>query len=377
MHNEATTDTTRTRLIIETDAHRSEVAATRGSALVRIGAVLRDFVGAHPLALARPDLVTSAEARASIERMIEGYTSGAEYYIDKLASGIAGRLSEQNPRECIIALNDMSTQQYEELVGGEVETCMHSDAPGARGVARYLDTRYRDVLAMECEVIRRLRARMGMTSITVAIPFCRTLGEADAIVEMLAGHGLQRGVAGLELQLCCAVPSNALLADLFAERFDGFIVETDELCRHVFATDVRGYNEAQRFDEAHAIVHRMVSSIVESVRGRGASIAVSGSGVGQSRELVDYLVESGIDAIVVGADCYDDVRVWVAQSEARVAERMPLEPINVHDCPQGMVGVLFIDEMMPPNGAFAGSAHSIANVAGRARRVRAFERLSE
>ncbi len=104
---------------------------------------------------------------------------------------------------------------------------------------------------MECQALKRVRNDMGLTNVQVMVPFVRTLGQADKVTQLLANHGLKRGVDGLKLIMMCEVPSNAILADEFLEFFDGFSIGSNDLTQLTLGLDRDSGLEllAQDFDE--------------------------------------------------------------------------------------------------------------------------------
>src|SRR5437762_13271869 len=178
------------------------------------------------MALAHFDELEDRDARQRIDKLIRGCKDKRDYFIDKLAQGIAPIAASQHPRPVIVRLSDFKTNEYATLIGGE-QFEQHEQNPmlGLRGASRYYHEKFRDAFQLECKAIQRVRNQIGLNNVIVMVPFCRTLGEADKVLCELAGTGLVRGRDGLEIYMMCEVPSNVVLAEKFGERFDGFSID--------------------------------------------------------------------------------------------------------------------------------------------------------
>jgi pyruvate,water dikinase len=357
---------------------------THGIGLARMEFIINDVIKIHPMALVKYDELKDAGAREEIAALTEGYADKKEYFVDHLAEGIARIAVSQYPEPVIVRMSDFKTNEYADLIGGrEFEPVEANPMLGFRGASRYYSDRYREGFALECQAIKRVRDRMGLTNVVIMIPFCRTLHESDRVLEVLAGNGLRRGENGLEVYMMCEIPSNVLLADHFAARFDGFSIGSNDLTQLVLGVDRDSGDLADLFDERDLAVKRALRSLMESARRTGTKVGVCGQAPSDYPDFAEFLVEIGIDSISLNPDSIIEVKRRIAEVEERIGSEIPVEPINVLDCPDGMVGVLFIDELQPPSlgATFAAAgppAHSIPNDSGRARRIpSAFERKED
>ena len=190
------------------------------------------------MALTHFDELEDDEARRRIDKLTRSYQDKRDYFIDKLAQGIAPIAASQHPRPVIVRLSDFKTNEYAALIGGE-QFEQHEQNPmlGLRGASRYYHEKFRDAFQLECEAIQRVRNQIGLKNVIVMVPFCRTLDEADKVLRLLAKNGLVRGQRGLEIYMMCEIPSNAVLAEKFGKRFDGFSIGSNDLTQLVLGVD--------------------------------------------------------------------------------------------------------------------------------------------
>ncbi len=288
-----------------------------GVGLARMEFIINNLIKIHPMALVRFDQVKDPEARREIARLTEGYPEKTEYFVDQLARGIARIAAAQYPDPVIVRTSDFKTNEYADLIGGrQFEPEEDNPMLGFRGASRYYSDRYREGFALECRAIRRVREEMGFTNLVVMIPFCRTLDEADRVLEVLAANGLERGKEGLELYVMCEIPSNVVLAEEFAQRFDGFSIGSNDLTQLVLGVDRDSAELADLFDERNEAVKRMVRQLIDSAHGVGSKVGICGQAPSDYPEFAAFLVEAGIDSISLNPDSVVKVKRVVAEVEA-------------------------------------------------------------
>ena len=173
---------------------------------------------------------------------------------------------------------------------------------GFRGASRYYHPRYRDGFALECRAVKRVRDEMGLTNLKLMIPFCRTVEEGRRVLLEMAKHGLTRGVNGLEVYMMCEIPSNVILADAFAEIFDGFSIGSNDLTQLILGVDRDSEIVAPIFDERNAAVKTMIAQAIAACRARGRKIGICGQAPSDYPEFAQFLVEEGIDSISLNPD---------------------------------------------------------------------------
>jgi pyruvate,water dikinase len=250
--------------------------------------------------------------------LIRGYENGGEYFVDKLALGIARIAAVYHPCPVIVRLSDFKTNEYAHLLGGEdFEPKEENPMLGFRGAARYADPRYSDGFALECRALRRVREEMGFDNVIVMVPFCRSPAEADRVLEAMARNGLRRGENGLQVYVMCEIPSNVVLADRFAERFDGFSIGSNDLTQLVLGVDRDSGDLAALFDERDEAVVRMIRSVISQAKILGTKIGICGQAPSNYPDFAAFLVDEGIDSISLNPDSFVSTLKTVAEAESR------------------------------------------------------------
>jgi pyruvate, water dikinase len=287
-----------------------------GVGLARMEFVISNAIKIHPVALTRFDQLRDEDARGEIEELTRGYDDKPEYFVDKLARGLARIAASQYPRPVIVRMSDFKTNEYAGLIGG-AQFEPHEENPmiGFRGASRYYSDRYRDGFALECRAIKRLREEIGLDNVVVMIPFCRSLREADQVLAVMAEEGLTRGENGLEVYVMCEIPSNVILAPEFAKRFDGFSIGSNDLTQLTLGVDRDAGDLASLFDEQDAAVKWMLGHVIEASRKARAKIGLCGQAPSDHPEFAEFLVSCGIDSISVTPDSFIAVKHAVARAE--------------------------------------------------------------
>ncbi|MEX2147536.1 MAG: phosphoenolpyruvate synthase [Candidatus Rokuibacteriota bacterium] len=274
-----------------------------GVGLARIEFIIANAVRAHPMALLHPDRVSDRTTRAEIYAMTSGYESGAEYFVDRLAEGVAVIAAAFHPKDVIVRLSDFKSNEYAGLLGGrDFEPEEGNPMLGFRGASRYAHPRYREAFALECRAMRRVREDMGLTNLKLMVPFCRTPEEGRRVVALMAEHGLRRGEHGLEIYVMCEIPSNVILASEFAEIFDGFSIGSNDLTQLVLGVDRDSELVAPLFDERNPAVLAMIASVIAAARARSRKIGICGQAPSDYPEFARFLVQRGIGSISLNPD---------------------------------------------------------------------------
>jgi pyruvate,water dikinase len=287
-----------------------------GIGLARIEFIISSLVGVHPMALLRIEQIEDTRIRDSIAELTQGYQSPPAFFVDRLALGVAKLAASQYPRPVIVRFSDFKTNEYSKLLGGEqFETPESNPMLGLRGAARYYSERYREGFGLECQAIKRVREQMGFDNVIVMIPFCRTPEEADRVLEVMADNGLVRGESGLEVYVMCEIPSNVILADQFAERFDGFSIGTNDLTQLVLGVDRESTELAYLFDARNEAVKRMISQVIEVAHQYGRKVGICGQAPSDHPDFAEFLVQSGIDSISLNADSIVDTLKAIVAAE--------------------------------------------------------------
>ena len=290
----------------------------RGIGLARMEFIINSIIKIHPLALLHFDQVADPEARREILALTQGYEDKVEYFVDNLSRGIAKIAASQYPEPVIVRTSDFKTNEYANLIGGQqFEFQENNPMLGFRGASRYYSDRYREGFALECRALKRVREEIGLTNVIVMIPFCRTLKEADRVLQVLGDNGLKRGEAGLLVYVMAEIPSNIILAEKFAERFDGFSIGSNDLTQLVLGVDRDSSELSGLFDERDEAVTRMIQSLITSAHQVGRQVGICGQAPSDYPDFAEFLVSCGIDSISLNPDSVIKVIRRVAEAEGR------------------------------------------------------------
>jgi pyruvate,water dikinase len=289
-----------------------------GVGLARMEFVVSNAVKVHPMALVRFHDVHDQAVRAEIAALTRGYADRTEYFVETLAQGLSRIAAFCHPKPVIVRMSDFKTNEYAELLGGR-QFEPHEENPmiGFRGASRYYSDVYRAGFALECRAIRRLRETMGFANVIVMIPFCRSPAEADKVLAVMAENGLERGRNGLEVYVMCEIPSNVILAEEFAKRFDGFSIGSNDLTQLTLGVDRDSAELAALFDERDPAVLWMIRTVIERAHAAGAKVGFCGQAPSNDPAFARLLVEAGIDSISVTPDSFLAVKRHVAEAEAQ------------------------------------------------------------
>jgi len=284
-------------------AFRVAQLPSAGVGLARMEFVVNGWIGIHPMALLHPERVEDAEARAEIRRRTRGYAHPADFFVERLASGVGLIAAAFHPRPVILRLSDFKTNEYAGLLGGAAFAPSESNPMiGFRGASRYYHERYREGFALECAGIRRVRNDMGLSNLKVMVPFCRTLEEGRRVLLEMEKHGLRRGENGLEIYVMCEIPNNVILAEEFADLFDGFSIGSNDLTQLTLGIDRDSEVLAPLFDESDPGVKRMIEMVVASAHRKGRKVGICGQAPSDHPEFAEFLTGIGIDSISLTPD---------------------------------------------------------------------------
>ncbi|QJC56266.1 Phosphoenolpyruvate synthase [Polaromonas vacuolata] len=287
----------------------------QGVGLARLEFIINNNIGVHPKAILDYPAIDS-DLKKAVESVARGHASPRAFYVDKVAEGIATIGAAFWPKTVIVRMSDFKSNEYRKLIGGSrYEPEEENPMLGFRGAARYISTEFREAFAMECEALKRVRNDMGLTNVEIMIPFVRTLGQAKAVTELLAQHGLTRGdgadadgKGGLRLIMMCEVPSNAVLAEEFLEYFDGFSIGSNDLTQLTLGLDRDSGLEvlAKDFDERDPAVKALLSLAIQACKRQGKYVGICGQGPSDHPDFALWLKEQGIGSISLNPDTVID-----------------------------------------------------------------------
>jgi pyruvate,water dikinase len=281
-----------------------------GVGLARLEFIINNNIGVHPKAILDYPNV-DAELKKAVESVARGHASPRAFYVDKLAEGVATIAGAFWPRPVIVRLSDFKSNEYRKLIGGSrYEPEEENPMLGFRGTSRYISEEFREAFAMECEALRRVRNDMGFVNVELMVPFVRTLGQAERVIELLAEQGLKRGEGDLRIIMMCEVPSNAILAEQFCEHFDGMSIGSNDLTQLTLGLDRDSGLEllARDFDERDPAVKAMISRAIAACRAHGKYIGICGQGPSDHPDFADWLADEGIVSISLNPDSV--VETW-------------------------------------------------------------------
>ncbi len=284
-----------------------------GVGLARLEMIINSHIGVHPKALLNYAQQDAATKKLIDERMA-GYADPVQFYVDRLAEGIATLTAAFAPNPVIVRLSDFKSNEYANLIGGKRYE-PHEENPmiGYRGASRYVSADFADCFALECRAMKKVREDMGLTNAWVMIPFVRTVSEAKRVVEVLAQNGLERGKDGLKLIMMCEVPSNALLADQFLDHFDGFSIGSNDLTQLTLGLDRDSALIADLFDERNDAVKALLAMAIQACRARGKYIGICGQGPSDHPDLAEWLMDQGIESVSLNPDTVVDTWLRLAK----------------------------------------------------------------
>jgi pyruvate,water dikinase len=279
------------------------------------------MIKVHPLALLHPDAVEDKDGRQRIDHLTRAYANKTEYFVETLARGIARIASAHHPNPVIVRMSDFKTNEYAGLIGGRgFEPEEANPMLGWRGASRYYSEGYREGFALECRSVLMAREEIGLGNIVIMIPFCRTLDEADRVLAVLAEEGLVRGKDGLAIYVMIEIPANVILAERFAERFDGFSIGSNDLTQLVLGVDRDSEQLRNLFDEQNEAVTLAIADLLSKAKRTRTKVGICGQAPSDHPEFAEFLVRNGIDSISVTPDTFLDVKQHIVRAE-RQAER--------------------------------------------------------
>jgi len=279
-----------------------------GVGLARLEFIINNNIGVHPKAILDYPNV-DADLKKAVESVARGHASPRAFYVDKVAEGIATIAAAFYPKPVIVRMSDFKSNEYRKLIGGSrYEPEEENPMLGFRGAARYISEDFGEAFAMECEAMRRVREDMGLTNVQVMVPFVRTLGQAERVTNLLAEHGLKRGVNDLKVIMMCEVPSNAILADDFLKFFDGFSIGSNDLTQLTLGLDRDSGLEllAADFDERDPAVKALLSKAIAACKAQGKYVGICGQGPSDHPDFAHWLADEGISSISLNPDSVID-----------------------------------------------------------------------
>jgi len=302
-----------------------------GVGLAREEFIINSYIGIHPQALIEYDELkkrATEEEDRKIARVVKeidersaSYEDKVEFFVDNLARGIGKIAAGFYPNEVLVRLSDFKTNEYANLIGGYLYEPEESNPMiGWRGASRYYDDKFKQAFGLECRAIKKVREEMGLTNVKVMVPFCRTPEEGREVIKTMNEFGLKQGENGLEVYVMCEIPSNVILADEFADVFDGFSIGSNDLTQLTLGLDRDSDLVARLFDERNEAVKRLVKQVIEVAHAHEPrrKVGICGQAPSDFPEFAEFLVECGIDSMSLNSDAVIATRLHVAEVEERI-----------------------------------------------------------
>lgn len=287
-----------------------------GVGLARLEFIITNFIRIHPMALVQFDRVTDKKTRNEIETLTRGYDNKTEFFIDKLAQGVAKIGAAFYPNDVIVRMSDFKSNEYANLIGGTYfEEDEENPMIGFRGASRYYDDRYRGGFALECEAMKKVRNDMGLTNVKLMVPFCRTVEEGERVVKVMEDNGIVQGENGLEIYMMVEIPSNVVLIEEFGKVFDGFSIGSNDLTQLTLGLDRDSAQVSHIFDERNQAVLDLIKTAITKARRMGKKIGICGQAPSDYPEFARFLVECGIDSMSLSSDTVIKTTLDVLETE--------------------------------------------------------------
>jgi pyruvate, water dikinase len=291
-----------------------------GVGLAREEFIIDSHIKVHPLALLRFDEVKDARTRDLINNLTRGYKDKSQYFIDKLVEGISIIGAAFYPRDVIIRFSDFKTNEYAGLIGGkQFEPLENNPMIGWRGASRYYSPEYKAAFELECKAFKIARDDMGISNIKAMIPFCRDLTEAKKVLKIMEDNGLRRGVNGFEAYVMIEIPSNVILAEKFADLFDGFSIGSNDLTQLTLGVDRDNHTVAHIYDENNEAVKGLIRHVIKVAKKKHVKIGLCGQAPSDYPEFARFLVEEGIDSISLAPDTIVKTTIDIYKTEQKMA----------------------------------------------------------
>lgn len=300
-----------------------------GVGLARIEFSINNHVKIHPMALVKFNELKESKEKREIEDLTKNYVSKPQYFVDKLAEGVSLIAAAFYPKDVIVRLSDFKTNEYAHLLGGtEFEPLEENPMLGFRGASRYYHPRYQAGFALECCALKKVRDEMGLTNLKIMIPFCRTPEEGNKVLAEMSKHGLVRGKNKLEVNVMCEIPSNVILAEKFAEIFDGFSIGSNDLTQLVLGVDRDSSIVTPLFDERNPAVLSMISQVIRVAKAKGRKIGICGQAPSDYPDFAAFLVREGIDSISLNPDSVLKTTLVILNAEKKYKHQSSIHELD-------------------------------------------------
>ena len=289
-----------------------------GVGLARLEFIINNAIAIHPNALLHVDKLDK-KLQAEISERTAAYADPVEFYVERLAEGVAMIGAAFYPKKVIVRMSDFKSNEYANLLGGrDFEPVEDNPMIGYRGASRYYSEGFRDAFALECQAMKRVRETKGLTNVVLMIPFTRTTEEGDKVLAEMKKHGLERGKDGLEVYVMCEIPANVIAADAFLDRFDGFSIGSNDLTQLTLGVDRDSGLVAHVFDEHNEAVETMLSMAIAACRRRKKYVGICGQAPSDFPDIAAFLVREGIESLSLNPDSVLSTTMQIVEVEKKL-----------------------------------------------------------
>jgi pyruvate,water dikinase len=290
-----------------------------GVGLARLEFIINRMIGVHPQALLEYG-DQSVDVRDAIDEQMAGYDDPVQFFIDKLAEGVATIAAAFAPEPVIVRMSDFKSNEYANLIGGErYEPDEENPMLGFRGAARYVADSFRPCFDLECAAIHKVRDQMGLKNVQIMVPFVRTVAQGRQVIEILAENGLERGKDDLKIIMMSELPTNAILADQYLDYFDGMSIGSNDMTQLALGLDRDSALVADVFDERDDAVKALLEMTIRACRKRGKYVGICGQGPSDHPDLARWLLDQGIESMSLNPDTV--IQTWMFLAGETVGEK--------------------------------------------------------
>lgn len=296
-----------------------------GVGLARLEFIINNYIKIHPLALINFKNLKDKKLKARIESLTPGYKDKSRFFVDRLAEGVGMISAAFYPKDVIVRLSDFKSNEYANLIGGlDYEPVESNPMIGYRGANRYYSAKFLPAFELECKALKRVRDELGLTNMKIMVPFCRTVDEGKRVLDIMAKHGLKRGVNGLQVYVMAEIPANIILADKFAQIFDGFSIGSNDLTQLTLGIDRDSggsLDVAGVSNEKNEAVKILIRQLITAAKKAKRKVGICGQAPSDFPDFAQFLVECGIDSISVIPDTIMTTTLAVAQKEKALKKK--------------------------------------------------------
>jgi pyruvate,water dikinase len=235
----------------------------------------------------------------------------SEEYIKVLMDGIRPIAQAFNPKPVWLRTLDARSDEFRNLQGGESEDQEANPMLGWHGIRRSIDEP--GILKAELTALKRLHEE-GLTNILVMFPFIISVDEFRKAKQIGDEVGF-KGKYGIMVE----TPACALIIEDFCK--EGIVFASfgsNDMTQLTLGID-RGDTRIQNlFSEKHPAMKKIFKMVIDVCRKYNVESSICGEGPSNDQELVEFLVDAGIDSISVNMDAIDKVRSTIIKSERKL-----------------------------------------------------------